>query len=110
MFIIGAVTCFIGIVAFIFLIDNPKSKYLQLNAEREIMVEERTRDNAVVRTTIIKKEHMIESLKETRLWSFCAAAFLFCLRNGGMTIYGVGVIKSFGYSVRTSSGHILTHN
>ncbi|KAG0176632.1 hypothetical protein DFQ29_005879 [Apophysomyces sp. BC1021] len=98
MFIFGGITCFTGFIAFFFLIDSPKSQYLCLNAESEMLVEDRTRDNAVVRTTIIKKKHMIEALKETRLWAFCFAGFFFSLRNGGMTIYGVQITKSFGYS------------
>ncbi|KAF7727395.1 hypothetical protein EC973_007559 [Apophysomyces ossiformis] len=98
MFIFGFITCFVGAIAFFFLIDSPRSKYLALNAEKEILVEDRTRDNAVVRTTVIKTAHMREALRETRLWVFSIASFLFSLRNGGMTIYGVQITRSFGYS------------
>ncbi|KAF7727397.1 hypothetical protein EC973_007561 [Apophysomyces ossiformis] len=98
MFIFGAITCLVGAIAFFFLIDSPKSRYLHLNAEKEILVEDRTRDNAVVRTTVIKTAHMREALSETRLWAFCIASFLFNLRNGGMTIYLVQITRSFGYS------------
>ncbi|KAG0189902.1 hypothetical protein DFQ28_002723 [Apophysomyces sp. BC1034] len=98
MFILGGVTCFIGIIAFFFLIDNPKSRHLQLNAEQEILVEERTRDNTVVRTNAIKNEQIVEALKETRLWALCSASLLFCLRNGGTTIYNAQITRSFGYT------------
>ncbi|KAF7731971.1 hypothetical protein EC973_007076 [Apophysomyces ossiformis] len=98
MFIMGGVTCFIGIVAFLFLIGDPKSKLLHLTPEQEVLVDSRTRDNAVFRTHIIKKEHMIEACKEVRLWAFCLAGFLFCIRNGGMTIYNSQITHSFGFT------------
>ncbi|KAG0163725.1 hypothetical protein DFQ28_011303 [Apophysomyces sp. BC1034] len=98
MFILGGITCLLGIVAFFFLIDNPKSKYLHLNAEQEILVEERTRDNAVVRTTVIKRDQIIEALKETRLWAFCFACLAFNLGNGGLTIYSSQITHAFGFN------------
>ncbi|KAF7722287.1 hypothetical protein EC973_003471 [Apophysomyces ossiformis] len=97
MFILGGITCVLGIIAFFFLIDNPKSKYLRLNAEQEILVEERTRDNAVVRTTVVKREQIKEALKETRLWAFCFACLAFNLGNGGLTIYSTQIVNAFGY-------------
>ncbi|KAG0179517.1 hypothetical protein DFQ29_002024 [Apophysomyces sp. BC1021] len=107
MLIMGAVTCFVGIVAFFFLIDDPKSKFLRLTAEQEAMVDSRTRDNAVVRTRVIKKEHMIEALKELRLWAFCLTSLLFCIRNGGMTIYNAQITRSFGFTASKSLQSIL---
>ncbi|KAF7727396.1 hypothetical protein EC973_007560 [Apophysomyces ossiformis] len=98
MFIFGAVTCFIGLVAFFFLIGDPKSRFLRLTPEQEALVDERTRDNLVYRTKTIKREQQIEALKEVRLWAFFAASFFFSLRNGGMTIYGAQITKSFGFS------------
>lgn len=100
MFILGAVTCFVGLVAFFFLIDDPRSKHLRLNAAQKAVVESRTIDNAVIRTHTIKKEHIIEALTEVRLWAFCIAGFLFCIRNGGMTNYNTQITHSFGFSVR----------
>ncbi|KAG1146509.1 hypothetical protein G6F37_004637 [Rhizopus arrhizus] len=47
MLILGCATCATGVFSYFFLIDNPKSSVLKLNAEQEILVEERTRDNAV---------------------------------------------------------------
>ncbi|KAG0176631.1 hypothetical protein DFQ29_005878 [Apophysomyces sp. BC1021] len=87
MFIFGAVTCFMGVVAFFFLIGDPKSRSFRLTSQQEALVDERTRDNLV-----------IEALKEIRLWAFCTASFLFSLRNGGMTIYGAQITNSFGFT------------
>lgn len=99
MIILGAITVFMGIFAFFFLIDNPKSRALRLNAEQEILVEERTRDNAVVRTTTIKREQMREALGEVRFWCFCFAGLLIQLQNGAMTNYNAQITHDFGFDV-----------
>ncbi|KAI9018501.1 major facilitator superfamily domain-containing protein [Phycomyces nitens] len=98
MFILGGLTCLIGIAVFFFLIDHPKSPYLNLNAEQEILVEERMRDNAVMRTRNIKKEHIFEALKDVRCWCFCFACTLLNLQNGGMTVYSSQITVAFGYT------------
>ena len=99
MIILGVITTAVGAFSFFFLIDNPKSKALSLNAEQEILVEERTRDNAVVRTTTIKRDQMIEAVKEVRFWCFCIACLLINLQNGAMTIYNAQITEGFGFTV-----------
>lgn len=99
MIILGAITTFIGVFAFFFLIDNPKSPALSLNAEQEILVEERTRDNAVVRTTMIKKEQIYEALREKRFWCFCFSCMFINLQNGAMTTYNTQFAMGFGFTV-----------
>lgn len=99
MIILGVITAFLGVFCFFFLIDNPKSRALSLNAEQEILVEERTRDNAVVRTTTIKRDQIWEALKEVRFWAFCFSCLLINLQNGAMTIYSSQLTESFGFSV-----------
>lgn len=98
MIILGAITAALGIFSFFCLIDNPKSRALNLNAEQEILVEERTRDNAVVRTTTIKRDQIIEAMKEVRFWCFCVACLLINLQNGAMTIYNAQITQGFGFS------------
>ncbi|GAA5803984.1 major facilitator superfamily domain-containing protein [Helicostylum pulchrum] len=98
MIILGAITTFIGVFAFFFLIDNPKSPALSLNAEQEILVEERTRDNAVVRTTMIKKEQIYEALREKRFWCFCFSCMFINLQNGAMTTYNTQFAMGFGFT------------
>lgn len=99
MIILGSITSFVGVFCFFFLIDNPKSPALSLNAEQEILVEERTRDNAVVRTTMIKKEHIFEALKEIRFWCLCFCCMLLNLQNGAMTTYSTQFAMGFGFTV-----------
>jgi hypothetical protein len=98
MIILGSVTAFFGVFSFFFLIDNPKSPALRLNAEQEILVEERTRDNAVVRTTNIKKEQIMEALKEVRFWCFCFSCLFINLQNGAMTTYNTQLAMGLGFT------------
>ncbi|EIE77551.1 hypothetical protein RO3G_02255 [Rhizopus delemar RA 99-880] len=98
MIILGSVTIGMGIISFFFLIDSPKSSALGLNAEQELLVEERTKDNATVRTTEIKKEQIWEAIKEVRFWCFCFACLLINLQNGAMTIYNAQITESFGFN------------
>lgn len=46
--IFGALTVFLGILTFFFLVDNPRSKLLRLTEEEYKIVDRRQRDNAVV--------------------------------------------------------------
>ncbi|KAI9281155.1 major facilitator superfamily domain-containing protein [Sporodiniella umbellata] len=98
MIILGSVTIVMGIVCIFFLIDSPKSPALGLNAEQELLVEERTKDNATVRTTEIKREQIWEALKELRFWCFCLACVLINLQNGAMTIYNAQITASLGFN------------
>ncbi|KAI7907698.1 major facilitator superfamily domain-containing protein [Cokeromyces recurvatus] len=97
MIILGGTTILIGVISFFFLIDSPKARALKLNAEQEILIEERTRDNATVRTTEIKKEQIWEAVKEIRFWCFGLACLLINLQNGAMTIYNGQITASFGF-------------
>lgn len=100
MIILGSITILMGVVSFFFLIDSPKSSALKLNAEQEMLVEERTRDNATVRTTEVKTEHIWEAIKEIRFWCFSFACLLINLQNGAMTIYNGQITASFGFDVK----------
>ncbi|ORX51983.1 MFS general substrate transporter [Hesseltinella vesiculosa] len=97
MLITGVVTCAMGVVAYFFLIDNPKSAGLGLNAEFSYLVEERARDNAVLRTTTFKREQIIEAIKEPRLWYLAIATMSLNLQNGAITIYNTQLIATFGF-------------
>lgn len=100
MIILGAITIFMGIVTFFFLIDSPKSTALQLNAEQEMLVDERTKDNATVRTSEIKTEHIWEAVKEIRFWCYCLACLLINLQNGAMSIYNGQIGAMLGFNVK----------
>ncbi|KAI8967803.1 major facilitator superfamily domain-containing protein [Mycotypha africana] len=97
MIILGSITIVMGVITFFFLIDSPKASALKLNAEQEILVEERTIDNATVRTTKIKLDQIWEAVKEVRFWCFSIACLLINLQNGAMTIYNGQITASFGF-------------
>jgi sugar phosphate permease len=80
----GSITAFFGIMVFIFLIDNPNSWFLQLTEEEKEIVEERTRDNAVVRKLTVKVSQYWEALKEPRLWILFVTSLTHNLQNGGL--------------------------
>jgi hypothetical protein len=70
------------------------------------LVEERTKDNATVRTTEIKKEDtwedIWETIKEVLFWCFGLACLLINLQNGAMTMYNGLITASFGFNVSSS--------
>ncbi|CEG63680.1 hypothetical protein RMATCC62417_00788 [Rhizopus microsporus] len=98
MLILGCCTVLLSAVTFFFLIDNPKSPALQLNPEQEILVEERIRDNGVVRTSAIKKEQMFEALKEFRFWAFMVSCLFITIQNGAMVSYIPLIAMDFGFT------------
>ncbi|KAI8065470.1 major facilitator superfamily domain-containing protein [Gongronella butleri] len=98
MIILGSITVFCGILCFFLLVDDPKSKYVARTPEVRAIINERTLDHAVVQTKKIKVAHMIESLKEVRLWCFVFAALLINMQNGALSTYSSLITSSFGFS------------
>ena len=100
MIIFGIITFFLGIPFFLFLADKPKSRWFRLTEEEEKIVEARTRDNAVVQNQNIKHSHIIEALKEPRLYCFFFTSLFLNLQNGAITTFASQIIASMGFSVR----------
>ncbi|KAI9319429.1 major facilitator superfamily domain-containing protein [Dichotomocladium elegans] len=98
MLILGVVTISFGIILFFGLIDNPRSRFLNLTPEQEQAVEERIRDNAVVITQEIKYYQMLEALKEPRLYSYILASMLINLQNGALNTFSSIITNGFGFS------------
>ncbi|KAF7727758.1 hypothetical protein EC973_007217 [Apophysomyces ossiformis] len=98
LFIPGVITCVIGFIAFFFLLDDPKGGFLHLNAEKQIIIEERIHDNAVVRTSTINGHHIMEALKEIRLWAFVFSTMLVFLSNGPICFYSIQIYEVIGYT------------
>ncbi|KAI9308728.1 major facilitator superfamily domain-containing protein [Cunninghamella echinulata] len=96
--IFGIVTIAFGFITIFFLVDNPKSKLLNLTPEEEEIVNERIKDNAVVQSKEFKWNHIFEALKELKLWCFIFASFFMMITNGFFTIYSSIVVESFGFS------------
>lgn len=97
--VFGAATVVIGIITFFFLVDDVDSKILRLTDKEKDIVQERSRDNCVVRNKKIKKEHMIEALKEPRLYLIFIAQLCNCLQNGGLITFSTLLVEGLGFSV-----------
>ncbi|KAL7333322.1 hypothetical protein PS15p_202234 [Mucor circinelloides] len=98
MIILGAITIIFGIISFLFMVDNPKSKVLRLSSEEEKIVDARMRDNAVVRSKEIKISHIYESLKEPRFYIFCLCSMLINFQNSVLNTYSSLITKGFGFT------------
>ncbi|CAO3622826.1 unnamed protein product [Mucor fragilis] len=100
--VFGAATVLIGIITFFFLVDDVDSKILRLTDKEKDIVQERSRDNCVVRNKKIKKEHMVEALKEPRLYLIFIAQLCNCLQNGGLITFSTLLIEGLGFSSFTT--------
>ncbi|KAI8095314.1 major facilitator superfamily domain-containing protein [Thamnidium elegans] len=94
----GIITIVVGIIIFFFLIDSPDSWFLNLTEEEKLIVEARTRDNAVVRKQTIVVSQYWEALKEPRCWILFAAAIVHNLQNGGLLAYSTVLVQGLGFS------------
>jgi hypothetical protein len=79
------------------LIDSPESKWLGLTEEEREVVEERTRDNAVVRKNKVSHHQYWEAVKEPRLWLIFVMAMVNNFQNGGLILFANILVKSLGF-------------
>ncbi|KAI8645720.1 major facilitator superfamily domain-containing protein [Parasitella parasitica] len=98
----GALTVLFGILCFFFLPDTAQSHMFRLTENEKLIVEERTRDNCVVRVKEIKMHHVWEALREARLWLVCLACFFNNLLTGGVVVFNTLIVKSMGYTSQES--------
>lgn len=97
--VFGCVTIVIGFLTFFFLVDDVHHKLLRLTEEEKLIVEERARDNCVVRVHEIKMEHVWEALREPRLWLLTASNLLNCIQIGGLVTFSTLLVQGLGFSV-----------
>ncbi|KAI8071066.1 major facilitator superfamily domain-containing protein [Gongronella butleri] len=105
--IFGIITVFVGFVTFFFLVDKPFHKFLQLTPEEHDVVKERLRDNAVVETKEFKWSHIIEAMKELRIWALVFSSMFMMITNGFFTIYSSTLVASFGFSMPNGAISLL---
>lgn len=99
MILYGAATVVVGIACFIFMPDTPYSIWFRLaDHERHIMAD-RMRDNATVQSHTIKKQHVLEALREPRLYCYTLIGFMIMTQNGCMVTFSTQIIVTMGYSV-----------
>ncbi|KAI8067688.1 major facilitator superfamily domain-containing protein [Gilbertella persicaria] len=100
--VFGIATVLIGILTFFCLIDHPHHPLLKVTKAEEQVIEDRARDNNVVRNTTIKREQILEALKEPRLWLIFIANTLNCLQNGGLVTFSTLLVEGLGFSSLTA--------
>ncbi|CAO3633059.1 unnamed protein product [Mucor hiemalis] len=100
--VFGCFTVVIGIITFFFLVDDVHHKLLRLTEEEILIVEERARDNCVVRVHEIKTEQIWEALREPRLWLLTAANTLNCIQIGGLVTFSTLLVQGLGFSTFVS--------
>ncbi|KAG2226514.1 hypothetical protein INT45_014258 [Circinella minor] len=98
MTILGSITVIVGIITFLILPDRAKSRWYRLTTVEMDIVEDRIRDNTVVKSKIIKWNHIFEALREARFYCYILISFLTHLLNGCVTIFSTTIIKSMGFS------------
>ncbi|ORE08051.1 MFS general substrate transporter [Rhizopus microsporus var. microsporus] len=98
----GSLTVLFGIIVFFFLPDTPTSYMFRLTEEEKGIVEERTKDNAVVRVYEIKTRHIWEALREPRLWLVCLSTFCNNLHTGGLVVFSTLIVRSVGFTSQES--------
>ncbi|KAI7892323.1 major facilitator superfamily domain-containing protein [Mucor mucedo] len=94
----GSITIVIGISYFFFLPDRPDSRWFRLTEEEKLIVQERTRDNAVVATQKINFSHFWEAVKEPRFYCYSLISVFINLQNGAFTIFSNIIITELGFS------------
>lgn len=96
--IYGMITMAFSFVYFFFLPDRSTSRWFNLTEEEKLIVEQRTRDNAVVRVRKVKYEQFWESLKEPRFYCYCFISLLVNLQNGALTAFSGIIAKQMGFT------------
>ncbi|KAI9276857.1 major facilitator superfamily domain-containing protein [Phascolomyces articulosus] len=98
MVVFGCVTVGVGIFSFLFLPDRANSRWYRLTVEEQKIVQERIRDNSVIQHKVIKKEQIIESVKEIRFYCYFLLSFLINLTNACLVTFSTLIINSMGFS------------
>ncbi|KAI7862749.1 major facilitator superfamily domain-containing protein [Spinellus fusiger] len=96
--IYGIITMVLGIVVFFLLVDNPYSKLLRITEKQKLIVEDRIRDNAVVKNKVIKRNQIWEALNEPRLWLLSVAMFCCYLQNSALITFSTLLVRGLGFS------------
>ncbi|KAI8149257.1 major facilitator superfamily domain-containing protein [Fennellomyces sp. T-0311] len=101
--IFGILTVVLGILCFFFLLDNPRSWMLRLTEEERRIVDSRTEDNAVVKSSKIDLKQIKEALVEPRLYIIAMAALCLNMQNGGLLVFSAQIIRTLGNFSPTES-------
>ncbi|KAI8149497.1 major facilitator superfamily domain-containing protein [Fennellomyces sp. T-0311] len=94
----GAVTVLLGFFVIVFLPDQKESRWFRLTSTEKQIIKERVADTGMVQDKQFKKKHIIEAIKEPRLYCYCLIVILLCLQNGTVSLYSSQIIRDSGFS------------
>ncbi|KAF1798858.1 major facilitator superfamily domain-containing protein [Mucor lusitanicus] len=98
MILFGSFTCLLGFFYFVFLPDRPTSRWFRLTEDEKKIVEERSRDNAVVPTVAINYNQIKEALREPRFYCYMLISLFGNFQNGALTNFSTIIIKNLGFT------------
>ncbi|GAM90708.1 hypothetical protein ANO11243_087530 [Dothideomycetidae sp. 11243] len=99
---IGAMTIVIGALVGVLLPDSPVKAKRFTDAEKVAMLL-RTRDNqSGTQNQTLKKDQIIETLKDVRVWLVALCTMLSSIPNGGISNFSSILLTTFGYSSQFS--------
>lgn len=101
MILCGAVTVLWGSFVFVFLPDRAKSRWFRLTPEEEAIVDDRSRDNAVVLRHKVCWDQIAEGIRDQRLYILFLISCLVNLTTGALSVFRSQIVKQMGFSVRT---------
>ncbi|MCJ1309606.1 hypothetical protein MMC25_003266 [Agyrium rufum] len=111
---IGVLTMIIGVLVCVYLPDSPVKAKRFTDAEK-VAVLMRVKDNqSGTQNAHIKKDQVIETLKDPRVWLICLATMLSSIPNGGISNFSSILLTTFGYTsqqaliLNTPSGAVGT--
>lgn len=105
MILCGAFTVLWGILIFVFLPDTVESRWFKLSPEEKRIVEDRSRDNAVVLRYRIQWSQAMESVHDPRLYAYLFGSCFNNLITGALSVFRSQIIVQMGFSV---SGHFIS--
>ena len=95
---IGALTMVVGLLVAIFLPDSPVKAKRFTDAEK-VAALIRVKDNqSGTQNSRIKKDQVLETFKDPRVWLICLATMLSSIPNGGISNFSSILLTTFGYT------------
>ncbi|MCJ1315708.1 hypothetical protein MMC15_001028 [Xylographa vitiligo] len=95
---IGAMTMVIGLLVALYLPDSPVKARRFTDAEK-VAVLMRVKDNqSGTQNAVIKKEQVLETFKDLRVYLICLATVLSSIPNGGLSNFSSILLTTFGYT------------
>ncbi|ORY97524.1 major facilitator superfamily domain-containing protein [Syncephalastrum racemosum] len=98
MILCGAFTVLWGSLIFVFLPDRAKSRWFRLTQEEQAVVDDRSRDNAVVLRHKVYWDQVIEGVHDQRLYIYFFLSCLINLTTGALSLFRSQIIKQMGFS------------